>query len=106
MKINPYENAVSLHAAAKPASNSKFQLSKSPQETPLSKADGLTQQIQKDNDYLSNAIQRADRGADFDSAELIRMQAVAYRYSENVGLATKVVEQVVGGAKQILNTQV
>lgn len=104
MKVNPYRSPQQVQAVAQKP-KTKFAL-ENPQESLVSKADSLTNQIQKDGKYLQRSIRRADRGAEFDSAELIRMQAVAYRYSENVGLATKVVEQVCGGAKQILNTQV
>ncbi len=71
-----------------------------------SRVDKAIKSIHRDEKQLNSMIRRAERGADFDNQELIRMQALSYRYSQKVDLASKVVNTATSGLKQILNTQV
>lgn len=70
------------------------------------KIDTFVDGIRKDEKAIDKMMARAQKGADFSNAELLQMQGVTYRYAQRVELATKVVEKVTGGLKQILNTQV
>lgn len=70
------------------------------------KVDTFVDAIRKDEKSIDKMMKRAQRGADFSNAELLQMQGVTYRYAQRVELATKVVEKVTGGLKQVLNTQV
>lgn len=70
------------------------------------KVDSFVDAIRKDEKSIDKMMARASKGADFSNAELLQMQGVTYRYAQRVELATKVVEKVTGGIKQVLNTQV
>ena len=101
--INPNPiSSTPITDQAAPASSKTFQKHMSASD----RLDDGIRAIHRDEKRLNSAIHRAERGADFDNQELIRMQALAYRYSQRVELASKVVEQATSGVKQILNTQV
>ncbi len=55
---------------------------------------------------LDGAIAAARSGQTFRPQELLALQADAYRYSQTVDLASKVVEAGVSTIKQAVNTQV
>jgi hypothetical protein len=55
---------------------------------------------------LDAALAEARRGRTFTAQELLALQADAYRYSQTVEVASKVVEQGAQTVKQAVNTQV
>ncbi len=55
---------------------------------------------------LDGALDAARAGRVFSPAELIAMQGLAYRYSQTVELASKLVEQASATLRQTVNTQV
>ena len=68
--------------------------------------DSFVKGISSDGKYLDKQMSRIERGADLSTAQLLQLQGVSYRYAQQVELASKMVEKVVGGFKQVLNTQV
>lgn len=90
----------------KPDDVSSTQVSQAQKTEKPGKVDTFVDSIRKDEKAIDKMMARAQRGADFSNAELLQMQGVTYRYAQRVDLATKVVEKVTGGLKQILNTQV
>jgi hypothetical protein len=55
---------------------------------------------------LDSVLEAARRGQTFTAQELLALQADAYRYSQTLDVASKVVEQGVQSVKQAVNTQV
>jgi hypothetical protein len=55
---------------------------------------------------LDSVLAAARRGQTFTAQELLALQADAYRYSQTLDVASKVVEQGVQSVKQAVNTQV
>jgi hypothetical protein len=54
---------------------------------------------------LDHILQLAESGRSFSAVELLAFQAHAYRASQELDLAGKVVEKATGGVKQVLQTQ-
>ncbi|MBN1960463.1 MAG: ATP-dependent helicase HrpB [Deltaproteobacteria bacterium] len=57
-------------------------------------------------DKMNRIMKLALSGHQFNSQELLAMQAGVYRYSQELDLTGKVVEKATSGIKQTLNTQV
>jgi hypothetical protein len=55
---------------------------------------------------MDRIIHMAKGGRTFSSAELLGMQARIYRLSQELDLASKLVEKATGGVKQAMSTQV
>ena len=55
---------------------------------------------------LESALAAARQGRTFSASELLALQADAYRYSQTVEVASKVVEHGAQAVKQAVNTQV
>ena len=55
---------------------------------------------------LDAVLAAARRGQTFTASELLALQADAYRYSQSLEVASKVVEQGAQSVKQAVNTQV
>lgn len=55
---------------------------------------------------LDQILQLAESGKAFTPAELLAMQAHVYRASQEIDLASKVVDKATGGIKQVLQTNV
>ncbi len=55
---------------------------------------------------LDTVLAAARRGRTFTASELLALQADAYRYSQTLEVASKVVEQGAQSVKQAVNTQV
>jgi hypothetical protein len=55
---------------------------------------------------LDSVLAAARRGQTFTAQELLALQADAYRYSQTLDVASRVVEQGVQSEKQAVNTQV
>ncbi len=55
---------------------------------------------------LDEVLAAARRGRTFTAQELLALQADAYRYSQTIEVASKVVEQGAQAVKQAVNTQV
>ncbi len=70
------------------------------------RVDSFVRGIEKDGKFLDRQMNRIDRGADLSPSELLQLQGVSYRHAQQVELAAKMVEKIVGGFKQVLNTQV
>jgi hypothetical protein len=62
--------------------------------------------LDRARERLDAALAAARRGRTFTSQELLALQADAYRYSQGVEVASRVVEQAVQSVKQAVNTQV
>jgi hypothetical protein len=57
-------------------------------------------------DKMSSIMKLALSGRQFNSQELLAMQAGVYRFSQELDLTGKVVEKATSGIKQTMNTQV
>jgi hypothetical protein len=55
---------------------------------------------------LDQLLKLAESGRSFSPAELLAFQTHAYRASQEIDLASKVVDKATSGVKQTLNTQV
>jgi hypothetical protein len=55
---------------------------------------------------LDAVLAAARRGETFTAQELLALQADAYRYSQTLDVASRVIEQGVQSVKQAVNTQV
>lgn len=62
--------------------------------------------VERARERLDAALAAAQRGRTFTAQELLALQANAYRYSQLVEVASKVVEQGAQTVKQAVNTQV
>jgi hypothetical protein len=62
--------------------------------------------VERARQRLDEALAGARRGQTFTAHELLALQADAYRFSQAVEVASKVVEQSVQAVKQAVNTQV
>lgn len=62
--------------------------------------------VESDRAALDNTLHASARGRDLEPAQLLRVQALMYDYSQRVELASKVVSSATSGIKQVLNTQV
>jgi hypothetical protein len=91
-------------APTKPAAAQKTQgaapISAKPQ------AAQLLNEVSSAQHKLDQILKMAESGRTFSPAELLAFQAHAYRASQELDLAGKVVEKATEGAKQTLNTQV
>ena len=91
-KPEPVAHAKAPHQAAKVA------------EKP--KAAALLNEVSNAQAKLDQILKMAESGRTFSPAELLAFQAHAYRASQELDLAGKVVEKATSGVKQTLNTQV
>ena len=66
----------------------------------------LLNHVSKSQDQMDVVIKEAMSGKQFSTSELIGLQAVAYRFTQELDLVSKVVEKATSGIKQTLNTQV
>jgi hypothetical protein len=62
--------------------------------------------VERARQRLDTALAAARRGQTFTAQELLALQADAYRFSQTVEVASKVVEQGAQSVKQAVNTQV
>lgn len=70
------------------------------------KAAQLLNEVSQAQAKLDQILKMAESGRTFSPQELLAFQAHAYRASQELDLAGKVVEKATEGAKQTLNTQV
>ena len=92
----------------KPASSQQVQ-QKTQGAAPVSakpQAAQLLNEVSSAQHKLDQILKMAESGRTFSPAELLAFQAHAYRASQELDLAGKVVEKATEGAKQTLNTQV
>jgi hypothetical protein len=73
---------------------------------PKSEAKAALNEVAHAQVQLDHLLKLAESGRTFSPAELIAFQAHAYQASQEIDLASKVVEKATGGVKQVLNTQV
>ena len=73
---------------------------------PKSEAKSAVNEVAHAQAQLDHLLKLAESGRTFSPAELIAFQAHAYQASQEIDLASKVVEKATGGVKQVLNTQV
>jgi hypothetical protein len=66
----------------------------------------LLADVMKGQDAMSEVMDKALSGVNLDSGELIKMQATIYHYTQELDLASKVVDKASSGIKQTMNTQV
>lgn len=66
----------------------------------------MVDQLVKGQDKMTGIMNTAMSGKQFSPTELLGMQAGIYRYSQELDLTGKVVQQLTSGIKQTLNTQV
>jgi hypothetical protein len=71
-----------------------------------SKLQGMIDNLVNGQDKMTKIMQMALSGRQFGPSELLAMQAGVYRYSQELDLTSKVVQQATSGIKQTLNTQV
>jgi len=64
------------------------------------------QTVERARERLDGVLAAARRGKTFTAQELLALQADAYRYSQTVEIASKVVEHGTQAVKQAVNTQV
>ncbi len=69
-------------------------------------AASLVDRVSKAQARMEHVLQLAQSGRDFSPAELLSLQTQAYRASQELDLAGKVVEKATNGVKQVLQTQV
>jgi hypothetical protein len=62
--------------------------------------------VERARERLDTALAEARRGRTFTAAELLALQADAYRAGQTLELASKVVEQGAAAVRQAVNTQV
>ncbi|HET9450563.1 MAG TPA: ATP-dependent helicase HrpB [Aggregicoccus sp.] len=77
---------------------------------PVERAQGpqaaqLVDRVSQAQRRLDHILQLAESGKSFSPVELLAFQAHAYRASQELDLAGKVVEKATGGVKQVLQTQ-
>jgi hypothetical protein len=78
-----------------------------PARSPLPKAArAAVESLDRARRGLDTALAAARRGRTFTAQELLALQADAYRYSQVVDVASKVVEEGAQSVKQAVNTQV
>jgi hypothetical protein len=65
----------------------------------------LVDRVSQAQRRLDHLLQLAESGKSFSPVELLAFQAHAYRASQELDLAGKVVEKATGGVKQVLQTQ-
>jgi len=90
--------------AQKPAAAQKAQATAPVQAKP--QAAQLLNEVSSAQQKLDQILKMAESGRTFSPSELLAFQAHAYRASQELDLAGKVVEKATEGAKQTLNTQV
>jgi hypothetical protein len=73
---------------------------------PPPRAQALIGEVASAQARLDKILSLAQSGKTFSPAELLAFQAHAYRASQELDLAGKVVEKATSGVKQTLNTQV
>ncbi|RYF10067.1 MAG: hypothetical protein EOO40_05810 [Deltaproteobacteria bacterium] len=71
-----------------------------------SKLQNMIDNLVNGQDKMTKIMQMALSGRQFGPSELLAMQAGVYRYSQELDLTSKVVQQATSGIKQTLNTQV
>ena len=91
-----------LGGAAKPAARPTAP----PKPQPRPQARALLTEVASAQARLDQLLKLAESGRTFSPAELLAFQTHAYRASQELDLAGKVVEKATSGVKQTLNTQV
>ena len=95
---------------AKPSAPAQRVQAKAPaQVQPVARkpeATALVNEVSSAQAKLDQILKMAESGRTFSPAELLAFQAHAYRASQELELAGKVVEKATSGVKQTLNTQV
>lgn len=71
-----------------------------------SKLQTMINQLVGGQDKMTKIMNMALSGKQFSPTELLAMQAGVYRFSQELDLTSKVVQQATAGIKQTLNTQV
>ena len=66
----------------------------------------MLDQLVSGQDKMSQIMKLALSGRQFNSQELLAMQAGVYRFSQELDLTGKVIEKATSGIKQTMNTQV
>lgn len=69
-------------------------------------ARAMLQSVERARSRLDGLLAEARRGRTFTAQELLALQADAYRYSQAVDVASRVVEHGAQAVKQAVNTQV
>ena len=60
----------------------------------------------EDSQKIDQSMKRLSKGANLSNAELLKMQSLMYRYTQEVDLASKIVDKTAAGFKQLMNIQV
>ena len=66
----------------------------------------MLDQLISGQDKMTQIMKLALSGKQFNSQELLAMQAGVYRFSQELDLTGKVIEKATSGIKQTMNTQV
>jgi len=110
MALLPVAAAPPVAAAAAPPRAGFGELLRAPvslpQATAPSPAIRLLQGVEQARVRLDAAVAEARRGRTFSAGELLALQADAYRASQSLDLASRVVEQGAQAVRQAVGTQV
>jgi hypothetical protein len=107
-KADAFQNAMkTAEAKNEPGVHvEKTEKVESPTATAGARVDQFVQGVDADARFIDRQMTRLGRGADLSTSEILQLQGVSYRHAQQVELAAKLVEKVIGGFKQVLNTQV
>lgn len=75
-------------------------------KTERSKMANMLESLVGGQDKMTKIMNMALSGKQFNSQELLAMQAGVYRFSQELDLTGKVIEKATSGVKQTMNTQV
>lgn len=92
---SPIVSSVSHAPAASPRSSSTF-------AEALRSAVGSMAESER---AMERGLRAARRGKDLDAGQLLALQAGVYRYSQELELASKLVDKTTGAIKQVLTSQ-
>jgi hypothetical protein len=111
MALLPVGAAPPVAAAAAPSRARFSELLRAPATLPASAAATspavrLLQGVEQARARLDAAVSEARRGRTFSAGELLALQADAYRASQSLDLASRVVEQGAQAVRQAVGTQV
>lgn len=114
MALPPVTQAAPLARATPSAANARFgavlraqsNVPASPAVSSPHPARAMLQSVERARARLDGLLAEARRGRTFSAQELLALQADAYRYSQAVEVASRVVEHGAQAVKQAVNTQV
>lgn len=104
----PKEPGVTAHPAAQPARTECVTATPTVEAAPAvtrAEAARVAERVLAAQEKLDKVLELAQSGKTFNTAELIALQAHVYGASQEIDLASKVVEKATSGLKTLLQTQ-